>query len=115
MGKAIFMRKGAVHTVPSTERLVTFDVVDHGNALATMLGTVGKLTANDIEITASPLAIAFKISEVTVRYVLNRSITVARTIVVNGTVLGTVSAAGDSVSGTVHILNDDTVFIVFNK
>lgn len=113
MGKVLYMRKGETHTLPAAMKTVTVNVTDSASAVSILLTTVGELTVGGTKITLASQAVELKTSTALVKYTLTSNISTPRTVVINGTTLGTISTKGASVSLNVPIVNGGTITVAF--
>ena len=88
-------------------------VTDSGGAIRDLLQGAGTLTVNGQRITSSGAKIAVATGAVQVVYTLASDLATARTVTANGVAMGTVSTAGQSVSGSVSVADGGTVTIAF--
>ena len=111
------LNKALVNIVTRLDALegVTFVVVvtDSRNAADALLSSVGQLVVAGQTIASARVDVTTNSRSVTVEYTLKSNISTARTVVVNGQTLGTVSAAGDTVTTTVAVSSGSELTINF--
>lgn len=93
---------------------ITVKATDETGYLTLMLTDKGVLTVGDAKIVdaETPLSLA---SPVEVKYQMTGSLAKARSVTVNGILLGAVSNPGDEVSTYVDIQSGDIITIVFKQ
>lgn len=92
---------------------VTVIVSDSYGAVDSLLNSWGTLTVGNQTIGQSNASVIVTGGNATVNYTLNTTISVSRKVVVNGVILGTVSAAGDTVSSTVPVSAGSQITVEF--
>lgn len=91
---------------------VTVKASDSGGYLSAVLKEC-TLTVNGTQITAAETSLELNSSTVEIKATMASTLSKARAVSVNGTSLGSVQAAGSSVSTTIQVEDGDTINIVF--
>jgi hypothetical protein len=111
------LNKALVNIVTRLDALegVTFVVVatDAHGSTDILLTSVGQLVVAGQTVASARVDVTANSRSVTVEYTLKSNIGTARTVVVNGQTLGTVSAAGDTVKTTVAVSSGSELTINF--
>lgn len=94
---------------------VVITVSDAAGELENLLETAGTLLVAGRVVTADNTSLVVTGGAAEVRYTLGVKLTTARTVTVNGATVGTVSAAGDSVSTTVSVNAGSVINIAFTS
>jgi hypothetical protein len=89
------------------------NTLDAVGDIAALLQYYGSLTVNGQKITAGNMCIAVAAGAVKVEYTLAAALPTARTVTANGTTMGKVSTAGQSVSTTLTVEDGGTVVVNF--
>lgn len=92
---------------------VFVSVTDVYGGVSALLGTKGALTVGGSSVSVSGATITVAGSTATVEYKLTGDIGAARTVTVNGTAIGSVHYAGDSVSTTISVSDGDAITVAF--
>lgn len=112
MGHVLFLRKGSVHTEPG-KRSIIVQASDTQGYLNAIINTNGVLTVGGYTITGANTEIEVN-RNVAITYKLTAGLSIARTMKVNESAIGSVGSAGDYLSTTVTVSNGDTVKIEFS-
>ena len=92
--------------------IVTVKASDSGGYLSAVLAAC-TLTVAGTQITAAETSLELNSSSVEIVATMASTLSKARAVSVNGTSLGSVQAAGSSVSTTIEVEDGDTITIVF--
>lgn len=99
----------------STPAIKTMSVLVSGTAVATLLSSGTLMVAGTRIMSASPTDVTTEGSLVEISYSLQRAISIARTVTVNGENIGHVKASGDSVSTTIPAQDGMEISVVFSN
>lgn len=114
MGHCLFLRKGEVHTIPGKYELIV-SASDSQGYLDTLIVQRGVLTVGGYTITGANTELQVDNPSLVITYKMTASISIPRTVKVNGTTIGTAGTAGDFLTTAITVQNGDTVTIEFTS
>lgn len=94
---------------------VLVTVTDSAGSVDALLNSYGVLTVAGNDIAQPDASVVVTGGTATVMYVLSTGLSAARTVIVNGTQLGTVVNAGDSVTGSVAVVSGSEITVEFKS
>lgn len=116
-GEYLYTLEGSLTAVVEDVVIITTSVSDTGGAADRLVAELGTLTVGETQITAVEQTVMLEggTNSVVVTYTLGSSLLYARSISVCGVDVGTVQAAGSSVSATINVADGETIDIVFTQ
>lgn len=115
MGRCLFMRKGETHAAPGDKPCnIIVSVTDTAGYLSTLINQIGILSVDGNTIAGENTELTTQSSKVAIIYTMTGSVSVPRTVTVNGVAIGTAGNAGDSLSTTIPVSEGDTITITFS-
>lgn len=110
---ALFDEETLELKINATVKNVSVSVTDAYGGVSALLASKGALTVGGVAVSTTAADITTVGSTVTIAYKLTGDIGAARNVTVNGTSIGSVNYAGDSVFTTITVSDGDTITVAF--